>query len=139
MDRWARFGKTKLPHKNMFYSWPNDEQVTQKQSKCAKKVWTEFACKNLGDYHDLYPYIDVCLLADVFENCKSICLKQYSLDPAHYFTSLGLSWYASLKKAGAKLELLIDVDRHEQAIRKSQQPVCVRLQSEQTKQLHPTP
>ena len=57
-----------------------------------------FSCKNLGDYHDLYVKTDVALLADVFENFRKICLTQYGLDPAHYYTSPGLSWDALLKK-----------------------------------------
>ena len=45
--------------------------------------------QNLGDYHDLYLRIDFALLADAFENFISICLKQYKLDPEHYYTSPG--------------------------------------------------
>ena len=39
-----------------------------------------------------------------------MCLKQYELDLAHYYTSLGLSWEALLKPTGAKLEFLSDID-----------------------------
>ena len=39
-------------------------------------------------------------------------MKHYSLDPAHYFTSPGLSWDALLKKTGVVLELLTDYDQH---------------------------
>ena len=112
MDGWERFSETKLPHKRMFYSSLNDKHITQKQSKHAKKVWKVFGCKNLGDYHDLYLKTDVCLLADVFENFRSICTKQYGLDPARYYTSPGLSWDALLKKTGVQLEKLTDVDMH---------------------------
>lgn len=52
------------------------------------------------------------LLADVFENFRSICLKQYLLDPAHYLTSPFLSLDPLLKKIGPKLKLLMDVDMH---------------------------
>ena len=40
---------------------------------------------------DLYLRADVLLLADVFENFRRMCLNQYKLDPAHYYTSPGLS------------------------------------------------
>ena len=74
-------------------------------------MWEAFECKTLGEYHDLYLKTDpVCLLADVFENFRSICLEQYGLDPAHYFSSLGLSWDALLKKTNVNLELLTNVD-----------------------------
>ena len=52
------------------------------------------------------------LLADVFETFRKTCLRQYRLDLAHYYTSLGLSWDALLKKTGAELELLTDYDMH---------------------------
>ena len=52
------------------------------------------------------------LLADVFETFRKTCLSQYGLDPAHYYTSPGLSWDALLKKTGVELELLTDYDQH---------------------------
>ena len=55
---------------------------------------------------------DVALLADVFENFRNLCQKQYGLDPAHYYTSPGLSWDALLKKTGVELELLTDLEKH---------------------------
>ena len=36
--------------------------------------------------------------------------QYYKVDPAHYFTSPGLSWDAMLKMTGIKLELMTDVD-----------------------------
>ena len=39
-------------------------------------------------------------------------MRQYGLDPAHYYTSPGLSWDALLKKTGAELNLLTDYDQH---------------------------
>ena len=56
--------------------------------------------QNVGDYRDFYLKTDVCLLVDVFENFRSICLKQYRLDLAYHYTSPGLSWDVILKKTG---------------------------------------
>ena len=61
---------------------------------------------------NLYCRTDVLLLADVFENFRKTSQKQYGLDPAHYYTSPGLSWDALLKKTGVSLELLTDYDQH---------------------------
>ena len=69
-----------------------------------------FQIKNLGEYHDLYLKTDVLLWADVFENFRDECLKNYVLDPARYFTSPGVSWDAALKKTKVKLDLITDID-----------------------------
>ncbi|KAL9954396.1 hypothetical protein ACROYT_G041929 [Oculina patagonica] len=112
MDSWDRFIETSLPEKEKFYSKLNDEHITDKEYDHAKSVWEAFGCKTLGDYHDLYVKTDVTLLADVFENFRNICQEKYGLDPAHYFTSPGLSWDALLKKTGVQLELLTDSEMH---------------------------
>ena len=41
---------------------------------------------NLGDYHDLYVQSDTLLLADVFNNFRDMCIKEYELDPAHFLS-----------------------------------------------------
>ena len=112
MDSFEKFSETSLPKKEDFYSKLNDEHITEDEYAHAKEVWKTFDCKTLGDYHDLYVKTDVALLADVFENFRKLCLQQYGLDPAHYFTSPGLSWDALLKKTGVELELLTDHEMH---------------------------
>ena len=62
------------------------------------------------EYHDLYMKLDVLLLTDVFEIFRSVCLKNYGLDPCWYFTAPGLAWDACSKKTDVKLELMNDVD-----------------------------
>ena len=58
------------------------------------------------EYHDLYLKTDILLLADVFENFRNVCMKNYELDSAWYYTVPGLAWDACLKKTGVQLELL---------------------------------
>ena len=70
----------------------------------------KFKLNNLGDYHDLYVQSDTLLLADVFENFKDMCLKEYELDPAHFVSLPGQAWQACLKKTNIELELLTDYD-----------------------------
>ena len=50
------------------------------------------------------------LLSNVFEKFRNSCLDYHKLDPAHFYTTPGLGWQASLKKTGVKLELLTDPD-----------------------------
>ena len=58
----------------------------------------------------MYVQSDTLLLADVFENFKSMCLKIYEIDPANLFLAPGLVWQAALKKTKVKLDLFIDTD-----------------------------
>ena len=104
------FSEEKLPPKEKFFSKLNDCGVSDEDYNHAQKVWKEFGIKDLGEYHDLYLKSDVLLLADVFEEFRNVCMKNYSLDPAWYYTSPGLSWDAVLKHSGVKLELLTDPD-----------------------------
>ena len=90
MDNWERFNDILLPNKETFYSNLNMEDITDTDYRHANKVFKEFKLKNLGEYHDLYVQSDTLLLADVFENFRSICIKVYELDPAHFLTAPGL-------------------------------------------------
>ena len=112
MDSWERFDETALPPIEKFYSSLTDSHISKEDYEHATKVWNTFGCKTLGDYHDLYLKTDVNLLADVFENFRNLCLQQYKLDPANYYTSPGLSWDALLKKTNVELELLTDYDMY---------------------------
>ena len=85
-------------------------EVSDQNYEHARKVWREFEINNLGEYHDLYLCMDVILLANVFEAFRKVCLDNYGLDPAHFYTSPGLAWRACLKKTNIRLELLLDPD-----------------------------
>ena len=61
-------------------------------------------------FHDLYVQSDALLLADVFENFRDMCLKEYELDPSHFLSLPGLAWQPCLKKTNVELELLTDYD-----------------------------
>ena len=90
MDSWERFEETKLPPKEAFYSKLSDGNISDSDYEHAQRVWETFGCQTLGNYTDLYCRTDVLLLADVFENFRKTSQKQYRLDPAHYYTSLGM-------------------------------------------------
>ena len=110
IDSWDRFEETTLPPVSSFCSKLNMSGVSDQDYKHACKVWRDFGIRNLGEYHDLYLRIDVILLANVFESFRKVCLDNYGLDPAHFYTAPGLAWKACLKKTGIRLDLLLDPD-----------------------------
>ena len=108
MDSEEKFNDTKLPPREAFYSKLSGRGITEKDYKHAWNVWNSFKMKTFKEYHELYNVTDVLLLADVFENFRDICLKNYGLDPVYYFTAPGLAWDACLKITDIDLELLSD-------------------------------
>ena len=103
MNGIKKFSEEKLPQKEGFFSKLNDCGISDEDFDHAQRIWKEFGMKNLGEYH-------VLLLADVFEEFRNVCMENYSLDPAWYYTSPGLSWDALLKHSRVSLELLTDPD-----------------------------
>ena len=110
MDSWKIFTETSLPSKEDFYSNLNMENIDDIDYRHGNNVFKGFKLENLGDYHDLYVQSDTLLLADVFENFRDMCLKEYELDPAHFLSLPGLAWQACFKKTNIELELLTDYD-----------------------------
>ena len=110
MDNWERFDETSLADKESFYSTLNMKNIGDIDYRHGNNVFKKFRLKNLGEYHNLYVQSDTLLLADVFENFRSMYIKVYELDPAHFLSLPGLAWQACLKKTKVKLELLTDYD-----------------------------
>ena len=105
MSSWSRFDEPELPPKAEFNSKLAESHITEEEYQHGQEVWKAFDYHNLGEHLDFYKQMDVLLVADVFEEFRSICLDYYGLDPAHYFTTPNLAWDALLKKTGVKLQL----------------------------------
>ena len=86
------------------------EDIEEINYRHGNNVFKSFKLENLGDYHDLYVKSGTLLLADVFENFRDMCIKEYELDPAHFVSLPRLAWQACLKKTKIELELLTDYD-----------------------------
>lgn len=112
VNSFKKFLKTQLPPQRAFYNDLNGKHLSDEDYLHAEWVWDIFKLRNLGEYHDLYMETDVHLLADVFENFRSLCLDMYGLNAAHFYTAPGLAWQAALKMTGVQLELLTDPDMH---------------------------
>ena len=110
IDCLKKLDETSLPPKETFYSKLTDEGITDEDYQHAHTVWKEFNIESMKEYHNVYNLSDVLLLADVFENFRSICMNHYGLDPAWYFSAPGLALDATLKITKVQLELLSDPD-----------------------------
>ena len=107
------FEETSLPSEEAF---PNDltgEDIPLEKYEFAQTVWNTTGCQTMRDYHDLYLYQDILLLAGIFEQFRQVCLKNYQLDPAHYYTVPELAWDASFKKTKIRLSTLHDIEMHQ--------------------------
>ena len=80
MDSMDRSDKTSIPSIENVYSKLKKKDINENEYKHVKKVWDVFKIKNLGEYHDLHVQADTAPLTDVFENFRSLCLKEYQLD-----------------------------------------------------------
>ena len=109
-DSFNKLSNTELPPKEAFHSVLNDSGISEEDYQHAQNVWKIFDMKTMRDYHDLYLESDVLLLSDVFENFRDVCIDNYSLDPAFYYTAAGLAWDACLKITKVELELLKDYE-----------------------------
>ncbi|XP_071056528.1 uncharacterized protein [Onthophagus taurus] len=110
VDSFEKLNLSALPDRNSFYNQLCNDSITEENYCRAQTVWNLFNCRTLGEYSDIYLTSDVLLLADVFENFRTISMKYYSLDPCHYFTAPGFGWDALLRMTRVKLELLTDID-----------------------------
>ena len=104
MNGWEKFEETSLPPKDAFYSRLNMKGISDQDHEHAQKVWNTMEKKTLGCYYNTYLKTDISLLADVFETFRNTCLKNYELDPAHFYTAPGLAWQALLKTAAEYCE-----------------------------------
>ena len=111
MDNIEKLKDTKPPPQKAFYSKLTGKGINNYNYNHVLEVWKTCKIKKLKEYHEVYNKTDVLLLADVFEKFRDLCLKNYGLDPAHYYTAPGLAWDAMLKMTKINLELLSDVDK----------------------------
>ena len=91
MNYWEKLNEILLPEKEDFYSHLNMQYISHADYEHAKRVCKDFKIKDLGGYHDFYVQGNTLLFADVFEIFRSMCLKIYKLDPAHFISAPGLA------------------------------------------------
>ena len=105
MNNSDKFNDTELTAIDKFYSNLNLKNTSKEDYKHAQNVWSYFNIKNIGDYNDLYVQSDTTQLADIFEQFKNLCLKEYKLDPAYFCTTPELALEACLKMTKSKIRI----------------------------------
>ena len=113
MNTFSKFNEEQLPPKKYFYSELSEEHISKEDYEKALLIWKHFNIKNMGEYHDLYLKTDVLLLTDVFENFRDLCMNEYGLDPAYYYTLPNFAFDAMLKLTGVKIDLVYDQEMYE--------------------------
>ena len=108
MDSFDKFNDTQLPP--IWINTLTGEKLPDEDYQHAKKVWQTLRIENTGQYHDNYLQVDVCTLADVFENFRTLAYKNFGLDPAHFLTAPHFAWEAMLKTTKIQLDLLAEKD-----------------------------
>ena len=111
-DSEDKFKLDHLPEKEEFFSTLSQSHISEEDYVHAKNIWETFNMKNFGEYHDLYLILDTVLLADCFQKFRTIILKEYGLDPCHFYSIPMLAWSACLKITDVKLDLITDVDMY---------------------------
>ena len=109
-ENMLKFNEKELPTIDNFHNNLNSSDISKADYAHAKKVWQFFKLKDLDECHDVYVQSDVAQLSDVFENFRSLCLKEYELDPLYFVSTPGLAFEAMLGYTKVKLQLLTDID-----------------------------
>ena len=96
---------TQPPPKEEFYSKLKSEHISDADYARFCKTWELFGFENLGEYVDFYLKLDVCLLADVFQEFRKFGQQHYKLDPANFLTLPSFAFRAFLKMTKVKIDL----------------------------------
>ncbi|CAG9794210.1 unnamed protein product [Diatraea saccharalis] len=92
------------------YNSSIENKKVDKEYENAILIWKTFNCRNIDDYLVLRLKANILFLADVIEYLRNLCISNYELDPAHYYSIAGFSWNAMLKSTNINLELITDLE-----------------------------
>lgn len=111
MENFERFNEP-IPPPHCFYNDLTESDIDPDEYARLLEACYEFGITNLGELHDLYLKIDVCILASVFEFYRKMGLEEYGLDPAFYISAPSFSFDSMLFMTDVELELLQDEEMY---------------------------
>ena len=86
------------------------EGISDREWDFLQEFLQEFGISTLRELLIIYNIVDTLLLADVWAEYRARCLEEFGLEPAKYQGCPALTFDASLKMTGEKLELLKNPD-----------------------------
>ena len=110
LNAMERLDAPELPPIEDFFDPLSESNLSEEDYARAQSAWDVLHCATMRDYMLEYLRLDVHQLADVFEEFRSVAMRDDGLDPAHYLTAPGLSWDAAFLSTGAEVELITDPD-----------------------------
>lgn len=128
-DSVKKLKERQLPPKKAFFNDLTGRHISDAEYSFARMVWKDLDCRNFQDYMEAYLATDVCLLADVYENFRSNCMRDYELDPAHYLSSAHFTFDAFMRKTRCIMDKFHDADHYlfvNRAIRGGVSMICRR-------------
>ena len=96
----------KLPPHKSFFSKLSGANISKDDYNFAKRVFRKFQCKSMLDYTELYCELDALLSAEIFLKYRQTILREFDLDPAHYYGTPSLAFDAMLKILDEPIELI---------------------------------
>ena len=111
-ERCSCFEKKVFAKERRVFNDMTCQHITKDEYDFAHKVWKRFSCKTFQNYMEIYLLADCLLLCDVFENFRTNCLEQYSIDPCYYFSAPHFTFDAFLRHSSLTLELLSDINQY---------------------------
>ena len=89
--------ETELPSRDKFYSILNQKNISENDYKLAQQNWIDLKFNTIKDCTMKYLKLDVLILADVFENLREMCLKNYEIDPCYTFSNTRINMKSRFK------------------------------------------
>lgn len=112
LDHHTKLSCTSLPPKKDFYDSLNNQDISNKDYERAQNLWDQFNCKTIKDFMEIYEILDTVLLASVFEKFRNTTYQHFTLDPAQYISSPGLSYDAMLLKTAVKIDTIPSIEMY---------------------------
>ena len=81
----------------MFYNALTNCEINEKNSEHVFNIWEAFTMSTMRGYHDLYPKVDVLLLACFFETFRKESIHSFALDLAQFLSSIAYIWEMMLR------------------------------------------